>query len=103
MSPLIFPRTLTLVLICFLQINKNFTDSGIHPSLHSNCHHQMIFRKFNLKIFYPPPYERHIWHYKHANTDMISKAIEGFDWKKAFLDKSTEEKLLFLQKLFSTA
>ena len=34
---------------------------------------------------------------------MISKAIEGFDWKKAFLDKSTEEKLSFLQKLFSTA
>ena len=63
----------------------------------------MIYRKFNLKIFYPPPYERHIWHCKHANTDMISKAIEGFDWKKAFLDKSTEEKLSFLQKLFSTA
>ena len=74
------------------------TDSGIHPSLHSNCHHQIIYGKFNLKIFYPPPYERHIWHYKHANTDMISKAIQGFDWDKAFLDKSTEEKASILTK-----
>ena len=67
-------------------------DSGIHPSLHSNCHHQIIYGKFNLKIFYPPPYESHIWHYKHANTEMISKATQGFDWDKAFIDKSTEKK-----------
>ena len=79
------------------QQNLN-TDSGSHSSLHSNCHHQIIYGKFNLKIFYPPPYERHIWHYKHANTDMISKAIQGFDWDKAFLDKSTEEKASILTK-----
>ena len=57
------------------QISKNFdscidllftnqqnllTDSEIHPSLHSNCHHQIIYGKFNLKIFYPPRYERHM-------------------------------------------
>ena len=28
-------------------------DSGIHPSLHQNCHHQIIFCKLNLKIEYP--------------------------------------------------
>ena len=40
---------------------QNFiTDPGIHPSRYSNCHHQIIYGKFNLKIFYPPPYERHI-------------------------------------------
>ena len=31
-------------------------DSGIHPSLHSNCHHQIIYAIFDLKVFYPPPY-----------------------------------------------
>ena len=31
--------------------------SGAHPSLHPNCHHQIIFAKFNLTIFYPPPYK----------------------------------------------
>ena len=55
------------------------TDSRVHASLHSNFHHQIIYGKFNLKIFYPLPYERHTGHYKHANTDVISKAIEGFD------------------------
>ena len=29
--------------------------SGVYPSLHSNCHHQIVFAKFNLTIFYPPP------------------------------------------------
>ena len=33
-------------------------ESGIHSSLHSKCHHQIVFAKFNLSIFYPPPYER---------------------------------------------
>ena len=61
--------------LLFTNEQNLITDSGIHPSLHSNCHHQIIYGKFNLKIFYPPPYERHIWHYKRANTDMISKAI----------------------------
>ena len=26
-------------------------ESGVHPSLHPNCHHQIIFAKFNLKIY----------------------------------------------------
>ena len=30
-------------------------DFGIHPSLHENCHHQIIYSKFDLKIFYPHP------------------------------------------------
>ena len=33
-------------------------DSGIHPSLHQNCHHQVIFCKLNLKIKRPQPYAR---------------------------------------------
>ena len=35
-------------------------DSGIHPSLHQNCHHQIIFCNLYLKIEYPPPYARKI-------------------------------------------
>ena len=31
-------------------------ESGVHPSLRPNCHHQIIFAKFNLKIYYPLPY-----------------------------------------------
>ena len=39
-------------------------ESEIHLSLHSNCHHQIAFAKFNLSIFYPPPYERTVWYYE---------------------------------------
>ena len=53
-------------------------ESGVHPSPHSNCHHQIKYAKFNIKTHYPPPYEREIWHYQKANTDQIRKAIEQF-------------------------
>ena len=33
-------------------------DSGVHPLLHCNCHHLIIYAKFNLKVFYHPPHER---------------------------------------------
>ena len=54
-------------------------DSGIHPSLHQNCHHQIIFCKLNLKIEYPPPYTREVWDYGKAQTDLINRAIDQFD------------------------
>ena len=46
-------------------------ESGIHSPLHSNCHHQIVFAKFNLSIFYHPPYERINWYYEKANTELI--------------------------------
>ena len=58
-------------------------DSGAHASLHSNCHHQIIYAKFDLKIFYPPPYERTVWHFKHASSNHIKRAIDIFDWESA--------------------
>ena len=56
--------------------------SGVQPSLHPNCYHQVIFAKFNLFIFYPPPCKRLVWYYQQANTDLIKRAIELFDWEK---------------------
>ena len=50
-------------------------ESGIHSSLHSYCHHQIVFAKFTLFIFYPPPYERTIWYYEKANAEPIRRAI----------------------------
>ena len=38
--------------------------SGVHPSLHPNCHHQIFSRKFNLVY-------------------LIKRAIELFDWEKS--------------------
>ena len=33
-------------------------NSGVHPPLYPNCHHEIIFTKFNLTIFYPAPCKR---------------------------------------------
>ena len=54
-------------------------DSGNHPSLHSNCNHQIIYVKFNLKIRYPQPYTREVWHYKGTNDHLIRSAINQFN------------------------
>ena len=35
-------------------------ESGVHPTLHPNCHYQIIYAKFKLKVYYPPPYEREV-------------------------------------------
>ena len=51
-------------------------DSGVHPSLHTNCHHQIVYCKLNLNIKFPPPYERLVWDYNKADTEKIQKSIE---------------------------
>ena len=30
------------------------THSGVHPSLHSSCHLQIVYVEFNFKIIHPP-------------------------------------------------
>ena len=68
-------------------------ESGAHPFLHGNCHHQLVFPKVNLKIYYPPPYPREIWHYKQANSQLIRRAISSFNWDRAFLNTNVNEKV----------
>ena len=67
-------------------------ESGVHPSLHSNCHHQIIYSKFDLHIFYLPPYIREVWHYEDGKTELIRPSIAMFDWEKAFSKTSVDEK-----------
>ena len=55
----------------------------MHFSLYPNFHHQIIFAKFDLTIFYPLPYERNVWHYKQANIELTRQAIDNFDCNRA--------------------
>ena len=61
-------------------------ESGVHSSLHQNCHHQIIYAETTSKVFYPPPYEREIWHYQHAK--MLIKSNEQLN---TFLKKNRLE------------
>ena len=63
-------------------------ESGVHSSLHSNCHHQIIYARFNLK--------REICHYQKANIDLIQQPIREFNWERAFHRKNINEKVSIL-------
>ena len=73
-------------------------ESGIHSSLLSKCQHQMVFVKFNLSIFYPSPYERTVLNYETANTELIRRAIDQFDWLRALSNVNIDEKVSFFTK-----
>ena len=55
-------------------------DSGVHPSLHEQCHHQIVHGKLSVSNIALPPYSRKIWHYDKADFVAIRKSIEMFRW-----------------------
>ena len=66
-------------------------ESGVHSSFHQNCHHRIIYAKINLKVFYPPPYEREIWYCQRANVNQIQRVMEQFSWEKWFRNLNINE------------
>ena len=54
-------------------------------------------------MWYPPPYEREIWHYQHANIDQIKYNIEQFPWETSFRNFRINEIVCLtkLSKIFS--
>ena len=77
-------------------------ESGIHPSLHPNCHHQIIYAKFKLKVYYPPPFEREVWHYQNVDSNAIKKQSQIFLEKEHLKTFLLMKKSLFLIKLSKT-
>ena len=69
-------------------------ESGVHPSLHQNYHHQIVSASFNLQIYYPSPYPREMGHYKQTNTELIRQATTDFNWDRAFLNTNVNKKFL---------
>ena len=57
-------------------------ESGVHPSLHEQCHHQIIYGKLSVSNVALPPYTRKIWHYDKADFVSIRKSIEMFAWNE---------------------
>ena len=71
-------HTLCVDLVFTFQDNL-ITNFGVDSSLHSNCHHQIIFSGLSLKINYPPPYEHVVSENNKANYNLITKIIDTFD------------------------
>ena len=51
-----------------------------------------------MSIFYPPPYERTVWYYGRANTELIRRAIDQFNWVRALSNVNVDEKVYFFTK-----
>ena len=73
-------------------------ESSVHPSLHPNSHHQIIYAKFKPRIYYPPPYEREVSHYQNADSNAIKKVIPSFSLERAFENFPVDEKASVLNK-----
>ena len=73
-------------------------DSGVHSTLHEKCHHQIIYSKLNLKIWYPPPYIRKIWDCNLRHS--VNRSVEIFDWSYFFSGKNVHEKVELFNKTF---
>ena len=89
----ITPYSLSCIDLLFTNQPNMVLNSGVHPSLYEKCHHQIVFAKINLKIDFPPPYERILWDYNKADNTMINQCIQQFNWDIAFLGKSIEEQV----------
>ena len=66
-------------------------DSGVHVSLHSNCHHQILYAKFDLKVFYPPPYESVAS--LPGKLRSCKKSINLFHWESSFNNLDVNEQV----------
>ena len=73
-------------------------ESGVHFSLHENCHHKITYAKFNLKIYYPPPYKWDVWYDQMATIVNIRKAISEFPWERGFVNSNVNEKVYLFNK-----
>ena len=76
-------------------------NNGVFQSIQQSCHHQTVFAKVNLKIFYPPPFTRHIWDYSNANHEAINNAFDGFDWEKAFSNVNVQAQVILFNETLS--
>ena len=68
-------------------------ESCVPGSLISTFHHEIIFAKLNLKVEYPPFYERVFWDSSSPGKVSINWAINTIDSKKLFPNKPVESQV----------
>ena len=95
----LLPNSSSCIDLIFTDQPNLVVDSGVHPSLHPNCHHQITFSRYNLNVEYPPPYERLVWDYNKANTESIKQALMQINWQNLFLNKDVHQQVRTLNDI----
>ena len=97
----ILSNSFSYIDLVFIDQPHLVVDSGVHPTVHENCHHQVtccnsIFRLNCPPLPLPPPplphthihtqnpYERLVWDFKRTDVNEITTAINQVDWKFMF-------------------
>ena len=93
------PQSSSCIDLIFIDQANFIVDSGVHPSLHCNRHHQIMYFKRNLIIKYPPHCKHLVWIYNKANVEGLKKYIESVNWKLIFGSKSVPN--VTLMNIFS--
>ena len=55
------PSSISSIELIFTNQPDLIINSGVHPSLHQNSHHQILFAQINLRTYYPQSYKRLVW------------------------------------------
>ena len=92
----ILPNSESCIDLLFTSQSNLITESGVHASLFPRCHHQIIYAKVNLKIYYPPPYERLVWDYSKAEITNIRKSMSQINWHNALKDLNVNDQVEYL-------
>ena len=94
----LLPTSLSYIDLIFTDEPSVAVDCGVHPSLHPNCHHQIIYCKFNFAIEYPPLYVLLVWDYKCSDQDAIAKTLDQVEWNFLFFSKNVYEQVSILNR-----
>ena len=81
------------------QPSNLITSSGVHASLHNNCHHQITFAHINHFIEYLPPNHRFIWDYFNVDILSIRKSVSSINWSHLFFDNHIDVQVLSLKSV----
>ena len=95
----LLPNSLSCIDLIFTDQPNLVVQSGVHPSLHPNCHHQITFSRYNLNVEYPPPYERLVWDYNKANTESLKQTLMQINWQNLFLNKDVHQQVRTLNDI----
>ena len=89
----ILPNSSSCIDLLFTNQPNMVIKSGIYSSLHPNCHHQIIYANINFKLYFPPPYERQVWHYSRGDIEGIKQSIENLDWNRLFRNLNVNQQV----------
>lgn len=94
----ILRNSLPCIYLIFTDHPNLTINSGVHLSLYTYCHHQIVYCRFNLFVEYPPPfeYEQLAWDFSKANCESIKSALEQVNCQYPSENKDVKQQVRIL-------